>query len=139
MTHHIRFAAGSFHFIERPQFFGTGFQPCPDPGPLKALMAVHAFLKPGFQCREKFFTLFWGQLLFIAGDFVHTFTSSASNQRFSDRIQIFNGKIMKIGLTAKTPRAPRVLITDGHGLTQILKTAKSAWRCTLCGGQDNED
>src|SRR6266540_3878373 len=44
MANNIRFTAGAFHFIERPEFF----------------------------------TLFWGQLLFIAGDVVHTFASSAS-------------------------------------------------------------
>ena len=59
MTNNIRFTAGSFHFIERPQFFGIGFQLCLHFSPFKTFMAVHVFLKTGFQCSEQFFTLFW--------------------------------------------------------------------------------
>lgn len=38
-------------------------------------MAVQVFLKTGFQWREKFFELFWGQLFFIVRAIFHTFTS----------------------------------------------------------------
>jgi hypothetical protein len=50
--------AGSFHFIEQPQFFRIGFQLYLDFNPLNTFMAVQVFLKPGFQCREQFFLLF---------------------------------------------------------------------------------
>jgi len=59
MTNNIRFTASSFHFIERPLSFSIGFQPGLDFSPFKTFMAVHVFLKTGFQCFEQFFTLFW--------------------------------------------------------------------------------
>src|SRR5206468_1010237 len=46
--------------------------------PFKPFMAVHIFLKTGFQCFEQVFALFCRQLIFIASDVVHAFTSSAS-------------------------------------------------------------
>jgi hypothetical protein len=82
VTHHIRFAAGPFHFIERPQLFSIGVQLCLDFSPLQTFMAVQIFLKTGFQRSEQFFPLFWGQLLFIASNVFYTFTSSASANTF---------------------------------------------------------
>jgi len=52
MTNNIRFTASSFHFIERPQFFSISFQLCLYFSPFKTFMAVHVFLKTGFQCSE---------------------------------------------------------------------------------------
>jgi len=52
MTNNIRFAAGSFHFIERPQFFRIRFQLCLNFKPFKTFMAVRVFLKTGFQCSQ---------------------------------------------------------------------------------------
>jgi hypothetical protein len=48
MPHYVRFTAGSFHFMERPQFSGMGFQPGLHLGPIQTFMAVQVFLKPGF-------------------------------------------------------------------------------------------
>lgn len=59
MTDNIGFTASFFHFMERPQFVSIRFQLCLYFGPLETFMAVHVFLKTGFQCSEKFFTLFW--------------------------------------------------------------------------------
>src|SRR3990172_13088545 len=58
MTNNIRFTTGSLHFIERPQFFSISFQLCLYFSPFETFMAVHVFLKTGFQCSESFFTLF---------------------------------------------------------------------------------
>jgi len=58
MTNNIRFAARSLHFIERPQFFRIRFQLGLDFRPFETFMAVHVFLKAGFQCSEEFVTLF---------------------------------------------------------------------------------
>jgi len=58
MTNNIRLTASPFHFIERPQFFSISFQLCLHFSPFKALMAVHVFLKAGFQRSEQFFMLF---------------------------------------------------------------------------------
>jgi hypothetical protein len=41
-------------------------------GPIQTFMAAQVFLKPGFQCREQFFALLWGQLLFNVGAVLHT-------------------------------------------------------------------
>src|SRR5262245_29410296 len=72
MTNHVRFTSSSFHFIERPQFFSIGFQLCLDFSPFQTFMAVLVFLKADFQRFEQFFTLLWGQLLFIAFGVVHS-------------------------------------------------------------------
>lgn len=47
MTNDIRFAADSFHFIERPQFSTISFQLCLYRAPFKTCMAVYVFLKTG--------------------------------------------------------------------------------------------
>lgn len=58
MTDDIRFAAGFFHLIERPEFSGKSFQPCLDFSPLKACVTVHVLLETGFQCFEEGRVLF---------------------------------------------------------------------------------
>src|SRR6266849_3262598 len=73
MTNNIRFTTGSFHFIERPQFFSIGFQLCLYLSPGKTFISVHVFLKTGFQCSESLSTLLSCQPLFIAITVVRTF------------------------------------------------------------------
>ena len=52
MTNNIGFTAGSFHFMEGPQFFSVAFQLCLYFGPFKTFMAVHIFLKADSQFYE---------------------------------------------------------------------------------------
>ena len=52
LTDHIRFAAGAFHFRERPQFFRIGLQPGLHLGPHQTCGAAHVLFKPGFQRDE---------------------------------------------------------------------------------------
>ena len=52
MTNNIRFTASPFHLLEGPQFFSISFQLCSDFSPFKTFMAVHVFLKTGFQRSE---------------------------------------------------------------------------------------
>ena len=59
MTNNIGLTARAFHFIERPQFFSTGFQLCLNFRPFKTFMTGHVFLKTGFQCSEQIVTLLW--------------------------------------------------------------------------------
>jgi len=58
MSNHIWFAASSFHFIERPQFFSMGFQPGLYFSPFKTFVETQVFFKTGFQHPEQVFTLF---------------------------------------------------------------------------------
>jgi hypothetical protein len=74
---HIRFAAGAFHFRERPQLFRPDLQPRLHLGPIQTFMAAQVFLKPGFQRREKFLALFWGQLLFIGLHNIHSWSTAS--------------------------------------------------------------
>jgi hypothetical protein len=57
MTDNIRFAAGSFHFIERPEFVRIGLQPRLYSGPFKAFVADFVVLEASSQYAEKFITL----------------------------------------------------------------------------------
>jgi hypothetical protein len=57
-------------------------------GPVQTSMAVQVFLKPGFQCREQLFPLFWRQLLFIALHIVHGFKKPKGGHEFHEFSQI---------------------------------------------------
>lgn len=71
LTDHIRFAAGAFHFRERPQLFRPDLQPRLHLGPQQTMVAAQVLFKPGFQRGKQFFTLFGGQFLFAAGIVFH--------------------------------------------------------------------
>ena len=58
MADYIRFTASPLHFMDRPQFLGTGFKPRLDFRPFEAFVTVHVLLESGFQYTEKLFTLF---------------------------------------------------------------------------------
>ena len=59
MTNDIRFTAGSFHFIQRPELRGMGFELCQNFNPFQTMTAIHVFVKTGFQRSEQFFTPLW--------------------------------------------------------------------------------
>jgi hypothetical protein len=60
LTHHIRFAAGAFHFRERPQLFRPDLQPRLHFGPHQALVAGLIHVKPRLLRRQQLIALFWG-------------------------------------------------------------------------------
>ncbi|MCD6050653.1 MAG: hypothetical protein K0Q55_2056 [Verrucomicrobia bacterium] len=75
MSDDIGFAAGLFHFVEGPEFFGIGFQSCLHLGPFEAFVAVLVFLEARFQGVEQFFALLGCQLLFGSSVFHVRFLS----------------------------------------------------------------
>jgi len=56
---HIRFAAGAFHFRERPQLVRLGLQPRLHLGPHQTWVTGLVRVKPGFQCGQQLVALFW--------------------------------------------------------------------------------
>ncbi len=58
VANNVGFTTGSFHFVQRPQFVSVPLKLGVYFRPLKTWMAVHVFLKAGFQNPEQFFTPF---------------------------------------------------------------------------------
>jgi hypothetical protein len=121
--------------MERPQLSGTGYQPGLHRGPLQTFMAVQVFLKTVFQCSEQFFTLFWGQLHFIALHFVHGFTSSASANLSSVATAHTKCKNIWRSYFEIDGRISRAQIVEKGGSVRRFQSSRGDGRCrSLPGG-----
>ena len=60
LTHHIRLAAGAFHFCERPQLFRPDLQPRLHLGPHQTWVMGLVRVKPSLQRGQQLVALFGG-------------------------------------------------------------------------------